>query len=76
MKTRTNIERFRDAVENNKFTMDEELKFIEILLSKYNFISKSEYARKEGVSPQGVKARLISKSEPYIEVIGKVFILS
>ena len=75
MKTHTNIERFKNAVEKNRFTMDEELTFIKILLTKYNFISKSEYARREGISPQGVEARLKSKSDPYIKMINKIFII-
>jgi hypothetical protein len=75
METPTKIERFRNAVKNGKFNFDEELAFINILLSKYNFISKSEYARIEGISPQGVEARLKSKNDPYIIMIGKIFII-
>lgn len=75
MKTLTNIERFENAVNNGSFTMDEELTFIEILLTKYKFISKSEYARKHKISPQGVEARLKSKKDPYLLMLGKFFIL-
>ncbi len=55
--------------------MTEELQMMKILVSKYNFISKSEYARKNGISPQGVEARLKAVNEPYIEMIGKLFII-
>tara|TARA_R110000803_G_scaffold69058_3_gene131237 strand:+ start:1753 stop:1983 length:231 start_codon:yes stop_codon:yes gene_type:complete len=75
METPTNIERFKDAIANGKFTMTEELTFIELLVTKYNFISKSEYARREGISPQGVISRLKSKHDPYVEMIGKLFII-
>lgn len=76
METPTNIERFTKAVEEGKFTMTEELAFIDILVIKYNFISKSEYARIKGISPQGVLSRLKSKNDPYIEMIGKLFIVN
>lgn len=76
METPTNIERFREAVENGRFTMDEKLAFTNILLDKFNFISVSEYARIEGVSPQGVLSRLKSKNTPYVKMIGKLFIIS
>jgi len=76
MKTLTNIERFEKALNNGTFNMKEELEMISLLVTKYNFISKSEYARKEGVSPQGVLARLKSKNDPYIKMIGKIFIIN
>lgn len=75
MKTLTNIERFKNAVNNGTSTMDEELAFIEVLLTKYNFISKSQYAKKEGITPQGVEARLKAKNEPYLFMLGKFFII-
>jgi hypothetical protein len=71
----TNKERFDEALKNGKFTMDEELHFINSLVAKYNFISKSEYARINNISPQGVLARLKANNDPYIEMIGKIFII-
>lgn len=71
-----NIRRFKNAVEKNKFTMQEELTFIEILVTKYNLLSKSDYAKKEGISPQGVEARLKAKNDPYIYLAGKLLILN
>lgn len=76
METPTNIERFKNALENNKFTMTEELTFIELLVAKYSFISKSEYARKNGISPQGVESRLKATNDPYIKMLGKLFIIN
>ena len=76
MESTENIDRFKKAVENGKFTMTEELTFIDILLTKYNFISKSEYAKKEGISPQGVEARLKANNNPYLLMLGKFFIIA
>ncbi len=76
MKTLTKTERFKISLDNNGFTMQQELEMIDLLVTKYNFISKSEYARKEKVSPQGVLARLKSKNDPYIKMIGKLFIIN
>ena len=55
--------------------MDEELGMIKHLVTKYNFISKSEYARIENITPQGVEARLKSNKDVYIKMIGKFFII-
>lgn len=76
MKTPTKLERFIDASNSGKLTMDEELGIIKHLVSKYNFISKSEYARLQKISPQGVNARLKAKKDPYIKMIGKLFIIN
>tara|TARA_R110000782_G_C14555460_1_gene385512 strand:+ start:156 stop:386 length:231 start_codon:yes stop_codon:yes gene_type:complete len=75
MERSTILQRFKYASNNDKFTMDEELGMIKHIVAKYNFISKSEYARKESISPQGVDARLKSNNEPYIKMIGKLFII-
>jgi len=75
MEKLTILQRFEDASEKGKFTMDEEIGMIKCLLTKYNFISKSEYARKESISPQGVDARLKANNEPHIKMIGKLFII-
>ena len=69
------VKRFVNASNNGKFTMDEELQMIKHLVIKFNFISKSEYARLNGITPQGVKSRLKSNNDPYIEMIGKIFII-
>jgi len=76
METLTNIERFEKALNNGTFTMQEELEMINLLVTKYKFISKSEYARKEGVSPQGVESRLKANNDPFIKMIGKLFIIN
>ena len=76
METPTNIEKFKKTLENGTFTMQDELTMIDLLVTKYNFISKSEYARKEGISPQGVLSRLKSKNDPYLLMINKLFIVN
>jgi len=75
MEKLTILQRFEDASKDGKFTMDEEIGMIKHLVTKYNFISKSEYARREGISPQGVEARLKANNEPHIKMIGKLFII-
>jgi hypothetical protein len=75
MERSTILQRFKDASNNDKFTMDEELGMIKHLVAKYKFISKSEYARKESISPQGVEARLKSNNDAYIKMINKLFII-
>jgi len=75
MEKLTILQRFEDASNNGNFTMDEEIGMIKHLVTKYNFISKSEYARSKGISPQGVEARLKANNNPYIKMIGKLFII-
>ena len=75
MEKLTILQRFEDASNNGNFTMDEEIGMIKHLVTKYNFISKSEYARSKGISPQGVEARLKANNDPYIKMIGKLFII-
>ncbi len=76
MKTPTNIERFDAALKNNSFTMDEELHFINSLVTKYNLLTKQQYAKREGVSSQGVLSRLKAKTDPHFYIAGKLFIIS
>ena len=75
METPTNIDRFASAIKNNKFNMHEELSFLEIILTKYKLISKSQYARENNITPQGVKSRLKSNNDPFIYIADKLFII-
>ena len=79
MKTSNNAtsheERYIKASNNGKFSYQTELKILNHLVNKFNFISKSEYARREGISVAGVPARLRAKNEMYVEMIGKTFIV-
>lgn len=75
MENSTILQRFIDASNNGKFMMDEELGMIQHLVTKYNFISKSQYARKQNISPQGVESRLKSNNYAYLKMIGKLFIV-
>jgi hypothetical protein len=50
--------------------MSDELIILDHLVNKFNFISQSEYARLNGITPAGAKKRLDSGKEPII-TIGK-----
>lgn len=75
MQTTENIARFKRALDANRFTMYEDLEFINLIFDKYNFISAAQYARKEGISQQGVPARLKAKNDPFIVLAGKYYII-
>jgi hypothetical protein len=68
-------ERFEKAINTNQFTIDEELNMIDVLVKKYNFLSVSQYARKENISQPGALKRLKSGKVMYIEMIGRKFII-
>lgn len=65
-KTESTVDRFRKAINDNRFTMTEELEMLDILVNKYNPRSVSDYAKEVG------------KSQPYISKIlkqGKIMFL-
>lgn len=71
----TALERFKKAIDINRFRMDEELEMINILVNKYNFMSVSEYARKENISQPAALKRLKGGKVMYVEMIGRKFII-
>ena len=71
----TVTERFRKAINVNQFRMDEELDMLNTIVNKYNFLSVSEYARREKISQPGALKRLSSGKIMYIEMIGRKFII-
>lgn len=75
METPTKLDHFIVASKKGSFTMDEELGMITHLVSKYKFISKSQYAKLNNITPQGVGARLKASNNPYIIMMNKLFIL-
>jgi len=75
MESTENIKRFKKAIDSGRFTMTEELEMTKILVTKYKFISKAEYAKINKISPQGVEARLRANNDPYLKMIGKHFII-
>lgn len=75
MRTTENINRFKKALDEDKFYMFEELTFFNLIVEKYNFISKAQYAKKHGISHQGVEARLKATNDPYIILGGKYMIV-
>jgi hypothetical protein len=71
----TAVERFRKAIKVNRFLMDEELQMMAILVNKYNFMSVSEYARKEKISQPAALKRLKTGRVMYLEMINRKFII-
>ena len=45
------IDRFKKAINDNRFNMTTELEMINHLVNKYNFISIAQYARNQNISP-------------------------
>lgn len=74
-KPATVVERFKKAIDLNQFLMNEELEMINLLVNKYNFLSVSEYARKENISQPGALKRLRSGKVMFVEMIGRKFII-
>ena len=71
----TVIDRFKKAIKANQFTITEELAMINLLVNKYNFISVSEYARKEKISQPAALKRLQTGKVMHIIMIGRKFIV-
>lgn len=71
----TVTERFKKAIDVNFFRMDEELEMISILVNKYNFLSVSQYAKRENISQPAALKRLNSGKVMYVEMIGRKFII-
>lgn len=69
------VERFKKAIDVNQFMMHEELEMLNHLVSKYNFVSVSEYARKENISQPGALKRLKTGKVMFVEMIGRKFII-
>lgn len=69
------VDRFRKAITLNRFTMQEELEMINILVKKYNFKSVSEYAKSQGISQPAALKRVNKGSVMFIEMIGKKFVI-
>lgn len=74
-KSMTAVERFKKAIDVNRFRMDEELNMLDILVNKYNFMSVSQYARKEKISQPAALKRLKTGKVMYVEMIGRKFII-
>jgi len=73
--TATAVERFKKAIEVNRFRMDEELEMMNILVNKYNFLSVSEYARKEKISQPAALKRLKTGKVMFLKMINRKFII-
>ncbi len=69
------IDSIKKVINDNHLTMDEELNILNLLVNKYNFLSVSEYARKENISQPASLKRLKSGKVMYVEMIGRKFII-
>lgn len=61
------LERFNQALDDNRFTMDAELGMMQSLVMKYNPMSISDYARKKGVSQPYISNQLKAGKIMFIE---------
>ncbi len=73
--TSTVLQRFKKAIDNNTFNSHEELEMINLLVNKYNFLSVSEYARKESISQPAALKRLKTGKVMFVEMINRKFII-
>ena len=69
------IDTIEKVIDSNQLTITQELKILNQLVNKYNFVSPSQYARKENISQPAALKRLRSGKVMYIEMIGKKFII-
>lgn len=61
------IERFEKVINDNRFTYDVELKFMQILINKYNPMSISDLARKRKLSTAAISKQLKNGKVQYLE---------
>lgn len=69
------LDRFKKAIDDNRFPMNIELEMINHLVNKYNFISVSQYARDNSISQPAALKRINKGKVMYIEMIGRKFII-
>tara|TARA_R110002012_G_scaffold304591_1_gene508158 strand:+ start:457 stop:690 length:234 start_codon:yes stop_codon:yes gene_type:complete len=70
------INKFKKAINDNRFTIDVELEMIIHLVNKYNFMSVSQYARSKSISQPAALKRVKSGKVMFIEMIGRKFIIN
>ncbi|WP_435415889.1 hypothetical protein [Polaribacter aestuariivivens] len=71
----TVTEKFEKAINVNQFTITEELEMLNLIVNKYNFLSVSQYARKEKISQPAALKRLNTGKVMFVEMIGRKFII-
>jgi len=77
METPTNIaQRYIQASETKGFNYTDELNILNYLLNKFKPLSKTEYAKREGISVPAVNDRLKRGKLMYVEMIGRTFIMA
>jgi len=71
----TVIDRFKKAIDVNQFNMDIELEMLNHIVNKYNFLSVSQYAKKENISQPAALKRIKKGKVMFVEMIGRKFII-
>jgi len=71
----TVTERFKKAINTNRFRMDEELDMLEAIVNKYNFKSVSQYAKDNNISQPAAIKRAATGKIMFVEMIGRKFII-
>lgn len=69
------LKRFTDASQKGTFSMDVELNILTYLVDRYKFVTLSEYARQQGISPAGALKRIEAKQVMYIKIAGTKMII-
>ena len=68
-------QRYINASNKGVFSYQTELNILEHILNKLNPISKTEYAKKEGISIAGVNDRMKRGKIMHVQMINRTFIL-
>lgn len=78
MKTLDRSKKIKDRLiecsQNGELMYTDELHILQYLLERYNPMSLSDYARKEGISPNGAKDRIKRGKVMQLNIIGRTFI--
>lgn len=67
--------RYIKASETKGFSYNDELKILDYLLNKFKPLSKTQYAKKEGISVPAVNDRLKRGKVMFVVMIGRTFII-
>jgi hypothetical protein len=60
---------------DDQLSIGDEFRILEHLVNRFNLISLSEYAKKEGISNVAARKRIDTGKECFIELAGKICIL-
>lgn len=69
-------DRYIKASKANRFSYQDELEILEFLVKKFNLTSKTDFAKKEGVSVQAISKRISSGREMSIVLAGREMVIN